>query len=84
MRRTIQLYSLREGPFESHLSLSASELERFREWFKQLPKVLWEIGVGNPVLTEVCQCHHVLFPELSSTDDSAVILAHHSTSRCTR
>ncbi|KAF8576820.1 hypothetical protein K439DRAFT_1397060 [Ramaria rubella] len=33
--------------------LKSDELGQFRDWFQQLPKVLWEVGIGDPPLSEI-------------------------------
>ena len=38
---------------QDHLRFSSGEMEQIKEWLVQLPKVLWEVGSGDPVLTEV-------------------------------
>ena len=35
------------------------EIQRLKEWLQQLPKVLWEVGMSNPSLTEVGPSYHV-------------------------
>ncbi|KAF8519064.1 hypothetical protein JB92DRAFT_2900438 [Gautieria morchelliformis] len=48
----IGLMVLLHSQRNSHMTLTANELERFRGWIQQLPKVLWEVGGRDPSLTE--------------------------------
>ncbi|KIJ27382.1 hypothetical protein M422DRAFT_55086 [Sphaerobolus stellatus SS14] len=49
----LMLYGFRGSPLGRQKILMSEEIDAFREWYQQLPKVLWELGVSDPSLTEV-------------------------------
>jgi hypothetical protein len=64
--------------------VNAHDIQRYKEWYQQLPKVLWEVGGADPMLTEVklflvaylrlreCTDYFTVDPSYITTSDSNV------------
>ncbi|KAF8516107.1 hypothetical protein BU17DRAFT_51113 [Hysterangium stoloniferum] len=49
----VLLQSQRGGSIATTSELMEHEIQGYREWYQHLPKVLWEIGGADPMLTEI-------------------------------